>query len=89
MELGFVRNSGLESAGRSSAGLDFGVLTAALRTFQAASATARAHAGPDAGGKPAKGSNGSLVELLIAGPQWQQALEEQGGCFNRSCARRR
>lgn len=88
MDLGFFRRI-QEGAGRSSADLDYGVLTAALQAFQSGSVTARAqaHRG-DAAQAPAVGHD-ALVELLLGGPGWREAVERQGGSFNPAYVRDR
>jgi hypothetical protein len=68
---------------RTPASLDFDVLQAALQAFRAASV--RAPAEPS---KQANGVQDPLVELLTGGPNWREAVGEQGGSFNRSYARR-
>jgi hypothetical protein len=85
MDLGGFRHSGPGSSDRTPATLDFDVLQAALQAFQSASATAKAQAEPAKDGRCA---HDPLVELLTGGPNWREAVDEQGGSFNRSYARR-
>ena len=85
MDLGFFRRSSAALADRTSVPLDHGMLTAALQACQATSVTARLQAktaDPDA-----QTSIAALVELLLGGPQWREAVDRQGGSFNAACAR--
>lgn len=82
MDLGFFRRTRLGEADRASAGLDYGVLTATLQAYQAASATARAQARPAVNIEMPVCPQASLVEILVSGPNWQRAIEEQQGSFN-------
>jgi hypothetical protein len=89
MDLGFFRRGLANASDISSPGLDFGVLTAALQAYQAASVTARVQArGASACGKP-NGAQDALVEILLGGPRWREAVTEQGGSFNAAFARAR
>ncbi|MDB5698379.1 MAG: hypothetical protein JWN69_1183 [Alphaproteobacteria bacterium] len=80
-DLGFFRRANALQAGRSAAGLDYELLIAALRALQSASLTARVEARTALG-------NGqqALVELLLAGPRWRDAIAQQRGSFNLSAA---
>jgi hypothetical protein len=85
MDLGFLRRAEQRFASRAAAQLDFGMLMAALKAQQGTSAAARAQAAlavhspvPD-----------PLVEILLAGRSWRQAVAAQGGCFHRALARQR
>jgi hypothetical protein len=82
MDLGFFRRANSVQAAPSAAGLDYELLVAGLRALQATSVTARAQARNALG-------NGqtALVELLLGGPGWREAIGQQRGSFNRSAAR--
>src|SRR3954469_24537191 len=83
MDLGFLRRAEQRFASRAAARLDFGMLIAALKAQQAASPAARVQAAlpaPLAVADP-------LVEILLAGPCWRQAVTAQGGCCHRALAR--
>ena len=88
MDLNFFRRAYRDSAVRS-AGLDYGVLTAALQAFQAASVTARIQAQPLSREEVPNLPQESLVELLLGGPAWREAVNQQGGSFNPHWARGR
>jgi len=62
--------------------LDFAVLTAAL-------AARRSLDSPPATAPVVRESEDSLVELLIAGPNWRKAASAQQGCFSRAEAGRK
>ena len=83
MDLGFFRRANALQAGHSAAGLDYELLVAALRALQATSVTARLQARYALG-------NGqqALVELLLGGPGWREAIGQQRGSFNLAVARR-
>ena len=87
MDLSFFRRAQMRFASRSAARLDYRVLIATLEALQSASATARAVRGLPVTRAAAPGS-AALVELLLAGPEWREAIAEQGGCFNPRQARR-
>jgi hypothetical protein len=85
MDLGFLRRAEQRFANRAAARVDFGMLVAALKAQQASSPAARAQAAlpaPYAVADP-------LVEILLAGPGWRQAVAAQRGCFHRALARQR
>ena len=84
MDLGFFRRARAAMVDRTPVPLDYGMLTAALRACQATSVTARLQA--KAPGPDAQASNAALVELLLGGPEWRQAVDRQGGSFNAACA---
>lgn len=65
--------------------LDYGVLVATLGGMQSASAAARAlrSFGPETGMAPGRYP---IVDILLGGPFWAEALAAQGGCFNRAAA---
>lgn len=86
MDLSFFRNAQARFASRSAARLDYRVLVATLAAMQSASAAARAVRAPGSEGKAAF-RHDPLVELLLGGPGWRDAVAAQGGCFNRAQAR--
>ena len=87
MDLGFFRRGLPELRGRTSAGLDFGLLTASLHAYQAASVTARTHARSNGRGGSSASSQDALVEILLGGPRWREAVDAKGGSFNAAWSR--
>jgi hypothetical protein len=85
MDLSFFRRAQTRFASGGPARLDYGVLVATLEAMQSASAAARAVRGLSAEGTAAPGQD-ALVELLLGGPGWREAVTAQGGCFNRAQA---
>ena len=85
MDLGFFRR-GIPQ-GDMSAQLDYRLLTTSLQAYQTTSATARAEAKGQAGAAAAACPQDALVEILLGGPRWREAVDEQGGSFNASRAR--
>ena len=74
--------------GKSEAApLDFSVLTATLAARAAASETARAQARACAASTPAPAD--PLGEIVLGGPERDEAASAQRGCFNRAEVRRR
>ena len=74
-------------AERRPAALDYGVLVATLEAMQSSSVTARAQvrsAHPDEDGPAAREP---LVEIILAAPDWSDAIAAQEGCFHRGVAR--
>jgi hypothetical protein len=86
MDLSFFRSAQMRFASRSAARLDYGVLVATLDAAQSASAAARAVRALGGRGSEAF-RHDPLVELLLSGPGWRDAVAAQGGCFNRAQAR--
>jgi hypothetical protein len=86
MDLGFFRRGLPSEARRSAACLDHGVLTAALQAYQAASVTARTQARGQSCPQLMSLPQDSLVEILLGGPRWREAVDEQGGSFNAAFA---
>jgi hypothetical protein len=84
MDLSFFRRAEARFAGRSPARLDYRVLVATLATMQSASPAARAAAGTGEGSMISR--HGPLVELLLGGPSWREAVAAQAGCFNQAQA---
>ena len=87
MDLSFFRRAQMQFASGSQAGLDYGVLVATLDATQSASAAARSVRGLGTPGA-ATPRQDPLVELLLGGPGWREALTAQGGCFNQAQAAR-
>ena len=85
MDLSFFRRAQLRFSARTPARLDYGVLVATLEAAQSTSAAARAVRGLGCQGALSQGDD-PLVELLLGGPEWREALAAQGGCFNRRFA---
>jgi hypothetical protein len=83
MDLSFFRHAQMRFANRGPARLDYGVLVATLEAAQSASPAARSVRGVGSAGASATGQH-ALVELLLGGPNWRDALVAQGGCFNRA-----
>ena len=88
MDLGFFRRGLSDSADRSSVRLDYELLTASLQACQSASVTARTYAQSGAGKPANESSQDALVEILLGGPRWKEAIDEQGGSFNAARARK-
>ena len=85
MDLGFFRRAQTRFASGAPARLDYGVLVATLEAMQSATAAARAVRGLSIEGI-ATPRQDALVELLLGGPGWREALAAQRGCFNRAQA---
>ena len=89
MDLGFFRRARSATTDQASAPFDYGMLTAALQAYQATSVTARLQANTPDPCPDGDGSAAALVELLIGGPHWREAVNRQGGSFNAACAKGR
>jgi hypothetical protein len=81
MDLSFFQRRQASFAGRTAARLDYGVLVASLDAMQAASPSARALRGVTCEPGAASGAN-PLVEILLVGPRWREAIAAQCGSFN-------
>lgn len=81
MDLGFFQRRQARLAGRSAARLDYGVLVATLDAMQAASPSARALRGFGCAPGASAGAD-PLVELLLGGPGWREAIAAQCGSFS-------
>ena len=88
MDLGVFRRQ-QSFASRSAARLDYGVLVATLEAMQSGSAAARAEVRAVANGGAEGCAQDPLVELVLGGSGWRDAILAQGGCFNMRCAARR
>jgi len=84
MDLSFFRRAQTRFARGSAARLDYGVLVATLEAMQSSSAAARAVRGLSVEG--ASPPQDALVELLLGGPTWREAVLAQAGSFNRAQA---
>jgi hypothetical protein len=87
MDLGFFQRRKASFAGRSAARLDYRVLVATLDAMQAASLSARALEAVACQPDAVAGAN-PLVEILLGGPQWREAIAAQCGSFNPAQAQR-
>ena len=87
MDLSFFRRAETRFASRSAARLDYGVLVATLEAMQSASAASRALRGLRTEGTAAP-RHDSLVELLLGGSGWREAIGSQQGSFNPAWAQR-
>ena len=81
MDLSFFRHGQMRLSRGAPARLDYGVLVATLEAMQSATVAARVVRGLGAAGEAAPAQD-ALVELLLGGPNWREALLAQGGCFN-------
>jgi hypothetical protein len=79
--LTFFRRAEQRFASRSAAPLDYCVLIASLAALQSSSAAARALRG-FAGAGVAAVARDPIVELILGGPAWREAIEAQGGSFH-------
>ena len=83
MDLSFFRRAERVFARRSPARIDYRVLVATLEALQSASPAARSvRTGLETA--DAAPSHDPIVELLLGGGAWRDAVGAQGGCFNRS-----
>ena len=87
MDLTFFQRRQASFAGRSAARLDYGVLVASLQAMQAATSAARALRSFGCSPGEVEGAN-PLVEILLGGPKWREAVAAQCGSFNPACAQR-
>jgi hypothetical protein len=83
MDLSFSRRAEAVFARRGAAPLDYRVLVATLEAIQSASPAARSiRSGPEAADMSP--GHDPIVELLLGGPSWRDAVAAQRGCFNRA-----
>jgi len=87
MDMAFLRRAERMFADERPVQLDHATLLAALAARRSASGEARVEARV-AAAVVARGEQ-PLVELLLGGPRWRQALSAQQGCFSRAEAGRR
>ena len=83
MDLSFFRRAEQRFASRTPARLDFGMLVAALRSQRESGPAALAETAAPAAARFAD----PIAEILLAGPDWREAVAAQGGCFNPEVAR--
>ena len=86
MDLTFFRRAEQGFASRSAARLEYGVLIATLDALQSASIAARALRSCGGEGGTALGRD-PVVELVLGGPAWREAIEAQCGSFHRGQAK--
>ncbi len=86
MDLTFFRRAEQRFASRSAARLDYGVLIASLAALQSTSAAARALRVSGGEGGEVLGRD-PIVELVLGGPAWREAIDVQCGSFHRAQAR--
>ena len=84
--MGFLRRAERLLARDRASHLDHGMLMAALATRRR---TETVQAPDRAVEAVAEQAEEPLVELLLGGPDWRQALSAQRGCFSRAEAGRR
>ena len=82
MDLSFFRRAERALARRSDAPLDYRVLVATLEALQSTSPTARCVRLARDTSNPTP-RHDPLVELLLGGAEWRDAVGAQGGCFSR------
>lgn len=87
MDMTFLRRARRMLSERTPARLDYGVLVATLDAMQSSSATARAQVQSVEGGNPKSATGEPLVDILLAAPDWSDAIAAQKGCFHRGTAR--
>ena len=88
MDMAFIRQAERMFAQERPARLDHALLLAALAAQRRARAEPRIEVcvlPVD----PAQAREDALVELVLGGPRWRQALSAQRGCFSRAEAGRR
>ena len=86
MDLAFFRRARHKFDSRTPAPLDYQLLVATLHTAQGTSPTARAEIDRKSSGRMACPSRAPLVDILLAGATWRDAVPFQGGSFNRERA---
>jgi len=88
MDLGFFLRAQRMLGGSRTECIDYGVLVATLSAHQASSVTARIEARVGVTATEREGARDPLAELILAGPEWREAVSAQRGCFNRAIAKR-
>ncbi len=88
MDMAFLRRAERMLAYRHAARLDHSILIATLAAQQSTIVAARVQVHASAGAAR-RCEDDPLIELLLAGPGWRQALRAQRGCFSRAEAGRR
>ncbi len=87
MDMSFLRRARRILAQRTPAPLDYGVLVATLEAMQSSSATARAQVRAIHGEEEDRTAREPLVEILLAAPDWPDAIAVQQGSFHRGAVR--
>ena len=82
MDLNFFRRAERVFARERAAPLDYRVLVATLEALQSASPAARSVRTARETSDMAPGHD-PIVELLLGGGAWRDAVAAQGGCFSR------
>lgn len=87
MDIDFLLRAKRLLADRQPAVLDHRLLVAALAAERAASPIARALTAPGSG-RPSGSARtrDPLVEVILAGPDWRRAVDQQRGSFSPSVA---
>jgi hypothetical protein len=88
MDLGFFINRE-RLVRRSAARVEYRVLVATLEAMQTATASARAEVVANGQGSDPGVGQDPLVELVLGGSAWRDAIVAQGGCFHAAHARNR
>jgi hypothetical protein len=88
MDLGYFLNRE-RLVRRSTARVEYRVLVATLEAMQTASAAARAEVTANGQGGDQEAGQDPLVELVLGGSAWRDAIVAQGGCFHAAHARSR
>jgi hypothetical protein len=88
MDLGFFL-SRERFVRRSAARVEYRVLVATLEAMQTATAGARAEVVANGQGSDPRAGQDPLVELVLGGSAWRDAIVAQGGCFHAAHARNR
>ena len=81
MDLAFFRHAQKKFDSRAAAQLDYRVLVAMLEAMQSATASARAARELRAEGQSVS-CRSALVELILGGPAWREAIAAQRGSFS-------
>jgi hypothetical protein len=88
MDLGYFLNRE-RLVRRSAARVEYRVLVATLEAMQTVSAAARAEVTANGRGADPGPGHDPLVELVLGGSAWRDAIVAQGGCFHAAHARNR
>jgi hypothetical protein len=87
MDMSFLRRARRILNQRTPAELDYGVLVATLEAMQSCSAAARAQVRAIHGREDDRTAREPLVEILLAAPDWPDAIAVQQGSFHRGVPR--
>src|SRR3546814_7976807 len=83
MDMSFLSRARRMRADRTPARLDYGVLVATLDAMQSSSATVRAQIRSVHGRVEGGTASEPLVDILLAAPDWSDAIAAQQGHFHR------